>query len=309
LSKVNDCGNNNIFDNLIKARKKGLLETIKLLSTGLNQKFTRKTDKQVQIGESNYSTLSSQQNGKVSVLLKTKNYKGGVIHINHLNILANLMNNASQIIVEVTITKLGSPNTILDTYELPVKMNNSFGFRNPSTTLQELPEDGTYLVTDGSTYEISYQLDRSVMIPYDNNLRCVVCPNGLNELKEYFTELPTGTSYGLCINARFFCNSNYMICALTQPQKDETLRLVIAEMVVAKTLEVFFQMKKANMFLGASVDNVLENSDDESMIEFYAKMFTDMLDYLTNEYHINENHFDCLSCRMNHQGQRIGLLQ
>jgi hypothetical protein len=160
------------------------------------------------------------------------------------------------------------------------------------------------LECDGSEYQISYELDTTKMLVYDNVLNCG-CGGVRNELGRYFEVLPDGSAKGLLFNVQYVCDENYLLCALSN--SIPTVRFLIAEGIRCLTMYKFLNNTKAKSGHGATIENVLNLTQLDNLIESFSMKYNQVISDIQTKT-LTMGNFGCFTCNDYNHTKREGIL-
>jgi hypothetical protein len=310
----NDCKAGGVWDRFLLAKQSAIVDVISDIKSLYSVSLRNKIDRPLNIGltDVNLGMLSSSSaNGKKSFELHLGKLGGGIIHFKTMAFLGKLVNPTEPYSVLVEFKYKDEQDSFFEA-NFPVVNTFMYGRWNADATFRGLPEDGFKVATDGRVIEVYYELDTSKVIPYDNVLRCNGCQNALSELKPFFAgnELPSGTGNGICLGTQFYCNSDYIACALAQ--SNDAAKRLIGQMIVARTIQYFIQREKNRNTQGTTMVNVLKSQSDstyyDGLISGYSAVYTNRYSQFSNDYELKNLTTPCFSCRSGTGIQIRGIL-
>ena len=295
------CGDGDIWDKLIMARREAVLQMIIDSSVHLEDRYATIRPYNHHIGELGYSTLLNLTTGTQSVKFTTKKLTGAKILINGLGLLAKILTTNSFETVRITF-KNKTKNVVLKVIDFDVKMSVGLYSQTADATMYDMPT--ITMNCDGSEYEISYEYDSTKLLIYDNDLTCR-CGGVRSELSKYYEKLPDGKALGLLLNASYVCDENYLLCALANSVP--TVRFLIAEGIRCLTMCKFLNNSKSQASHGASIENVLNTSGLDDLIGAFSMKYQQALEDIKTKVYGMPN-FGCFTCNTSQHSSR-GMIQ
>jgi hypothetical protein len=206
-----------------------------------------------------------------------------------VGLIAKLLGGIQQETVRITFTNK-TKDEVISMFDFDVRMRTRTFGSEPDATMYDMPN--IIIDCDGSEYEISYNLDTSKMLVYDNLCTCR-CGGVRGSLSKYFDTIPDGNAKGLLFNVEYFCDESYILCSLSQ--NFPNIRFMIAEGIRCLTMYKFLNKSKGYAAHGATIENVLNlNTIDETMGAFSEKYNQTLLDIQTKS--MSMPNFGCFSC-------------
>jgi hypothetical protein len=294
------CGEGDIWDKLISARREAVLQMIVDCSVHLDNRYATLKPYSRGIGESGYSSLLSLSDGKKSIKFKTRDLSGAKLQFTGVGLIAKLLSGNEFETIRITFTNK-TKGEIVKVIDFDVRMRVNAYSVNADTSIYEMPY--ILLDCDGSEYEISYDLDTTKLMVYDNKLTCT-CGGVRKELYKYYEVLPDGNAFGLLFNVNYICDENYLLCALSSSIL--TVRFLIAEGIRCLTMYKFLNNSKSKAS-GASVENVLNTNGLDDLLEQFSNKYNNVLLDIGVKTLTMPN-FGCFTCNPYNQSRREGIL-
>lgn len=282
------CGEGDIWDKLIMARKEAVLQMMIDSSVGLESRFTKMAKYSHHVGELGYGSLLNLTTGKQAIKFKTRNLYGGKIEFSGIGMLAKILTGNVFETVRVTFKNL-TKDRVLKVVDFDVKMQTGY-FSGPDATIYDMPI--FLLDCDGSEYEISYEYDSSKMLIYDNDLTCN-CGGVRTTLGKYYERLPDGKARGLMFNVSYVCDESYLLCALAN--SGTTLTFLVAEGIRCLTMYKFLNNAKAKGSFGATIENVLNISGIDNLVDSFSMKYNATLEDIRIKT-LTMSNFECFTC-------------
>lgn len=294
------CFDGDVWDRLIHSRKEAVLQMMLDISVQLDNRFSTIPVYSHHLGEMGYSSLLNVQSGLQKINFKTANYSGAKMRFTAVGLIGKLLGGIQQETVRITILNK-TKNITVSEFDFDVKMRvRTFG-SEPDATMYDMPN--IILDCDGSEYEINYNLDTSRMLVYDNMCTCR-CEGVWSNLRKYFEVLPDGNAKGLIFNVHYFCDENYLLCALSN--NVPTLRFLIAEGIRCLTMYKFLNNTKSKAGFGATIENVLNLSEIEGLMNAFSGKYSQVIADIEVKAKTMPN-FGCFTCNTYNHARREGI--
>ena len=265
------CGDGDVWEQMISARKEAVLKVILDVSVNLNRKFTTIPKYKHEIGENKYSSLGQSTTQNKSLTIKTKAKIGAKMKVSGFGLIAKIVSGNPLEVIRVTI-KNKTTDTIIKAFDFDVK---PIAWMQPDNTIYDI--EPFAVPCDGSEYEFSYNTG-GVIVPYENLIVCA-CEGVRREFNK-FIEVKTGYADGLMVMTEFFCDENYLLCQIAN--SNMTLRMLTADAIRVLTTYKFISSDKAKSKNGTTVNNVLniKNLDDTlgTLNAEYSALMTDLVE-------------------------------
>ena len=299
------CGEGDVFDRLIKARRESILKLIIDVAVEMNVKYKPRVNYERILGEFSYANLLPLPAGKQGYKFTTRKNLGGKMIFKGMGFLAKLPDNVNEQIVTIQVDKLDASGVVIEsvaTFNYRIDMKTKFwGGREADIEIYDI--EPFELLTDGSTYEISYQYNPNLFTPYNNQIVCN-CEGVKSQLKKFYKAVPTGNAYGMTFNVDYRCDDQFLLCALAN--SNQTLEYITGEAIRNATLYKFLVNEKARATAGATSTNVLKITSYDEMIGMFSSAYSQSLSDLTKNYNTFTQELDCFTCNPN---QNIGRTQ
>lgn len=323
LLQKEKCGQGSMWENLLDSRQIAITQIIKDIATTFISQFQPSLNSGVTLGQAGYIQALTKT-GVQSIFLRTNRLLGGVISITHIGFLAKFRNGFTSDTVNIKVRRVGDTTDLYNFNYRVIKLDY-FGIERVDTSLHTIP-DIIKLPCDGSVYEIYYDATALNVDVYDNALRCMTCNNFSPIIQKVFSTYPDGYANGLILNCHFGCDDRFLTLGLLE--SNETVKSIIQDLIIFKTLETVFRKKQANNQIGATTDNITGNNNNEHFIKMYSALYNDRLSFLIDNYPLAElkkavtlnyqdanshlftydEYLGCFDCRTGNNAKRVAFI-
>lgn len=293
------CGDGNVWDRLIKARREAILKLIIDIAVEMNIKYKPRINYERILGEQSYGGLLGLQAGKQGYSFTTKKNIGGKMIFKGMGFLGKLPDGVSEQVVTITVLKHRTDEVTkqvvteeVTAFNYRIDMKQRFwGGREPDNEVYDI--EPFELQTDGSRYEIFYTYDPALFTPYDNKIVCN-CDGVKAQLSRFYNGVPTGNAYGMIFNVDYRCDDQFLLCALAN--SSQTLKYITGEAIRVATMYKFLVNEKARATTGTTSSNVLKISNYDDIIGMFSTAYTQSLTDIAVNYNTFTQELDCFTC-------------